>query len=150
MPTHYSHTNIICADWRRLARFYQEVFACTFVPPERDQSGQWLEDGTGVKDARLRGVHLRLPGYGEDGPTLEIFSYSQMEEKGEAAANRKGLGHLAFGVDDVQATIKAVVANGGSMLGKVVTRQIRGAGNITFAYVTDPEGNIIEVQRWEK
>jgi len=150
MGTRYSHTNIICDDWRRLARFYQMVFDCTFVPPERDQSGQWLEDGTGVKDATLRGVHLRLPGFGDDGPTLEIFSYSQMEEKGKAAANRKGLGHLAFGVDDVAGTIKKVLDNGGSMLGKVVTQEIPGAGRITFAYVTDPEGNIIEVQRWEK
>lgn len=150
MGTRFSHTNIVCADWRRLAHFYQAVFDCTFVPPERDQSGQWLEDGTGVKGARLRGVHLRLPGFGDAGPTLELFSYSQMEEKGEAVANRKGLGHIAFAVDDVESTIKKVLANDGSMLGKVVSREIPGAGRITFAYVTDPEGNIIEVQRWEK
>ena len=149
MGIRYAHTNIICQDWRKLASFYEVVFECEPVPPERDQSGQWLEDGTGVNNAHLRGVHLRLPGYGEDGPTLEIFSYSQMEEKGDPAANRKGLGHLAFSVEDVHETVQKVIDRGGKMVGKVVTREIPGAGSITFVYVADPEDNIIELQRWE-
>ena len=148
MGIRYVHTNIICDDWRKLAEFYKSVFECTFVPPERDQSGQWLEDGTGVKDAHLNGVHLRLPGHGENGPTLEIYSYSQMEEMPAPAANRKGLRHLAFSVDDVAVTVQKVIAGGGAMLGDVITREIPDAGRITFAYVSDPEGNIIEVQRW--
>lgn len=148
MPTTYAHTNIIAEDWRSLATFYQDVFNCIFVPPERDQSGQWLEEGTGVKNAHLNGVHLRLPGHGENGPTLEIYSYSEMAEKPSPAANRQGLGHLAFAVDDVAEILANVIEQGGSALGKVVTRDVPGAGRITFAYVTDPEGNIIEVQKW--
>ncbi len=149
MGTRYAHTNIIAADWRKLVTFYEAVFDCVFVPPERKQSGQWLANGTGVKDAALNGVHLRLPGYEKDGPTLEIYSYGQMEEKLPAAANRKGLGHLAFSVDDVAAIVDQVLAHGGQALGKVVSRHVQGAGRITFAYVADPEGNIIEVQRWD-
>jgi catechol-2,3-dioxygenase len=30
----------------------------------------------------------------------------------------------------------------------VVSVEVAGAGSITFAYLTDPEGNIVEVQRW--
>lgn len=149
MGTRYAHTNIICDDWRKLAAFYASVFDCTFVPPERDQAGEWLSTGTGVKDAQLRGVHLRLPGYGDGGPTLEIYSYRQMEEKLSPAANRKGLGHLAFAVEDVPDTVNAVIAGGGALLGQVVTREVPGVGRLTFAYVTDPEDNIIEVQRWD-
>jgi predicted enzyme related to lactoylglutathione lyase len=149
MAIRYAHTNIICADWRKVAAFYEKVFECTFVPPERDQSGQWLADGTGVKDAHLAGVHLRLPGHGKDGPTLEIYSYQRMEEDFAPAANRKGLRHLAFAVDDVLSIVQKVQAAGGGILGEVVTREIPGAGRITFAYVNDPEGNIIEVQRWD-
>ena len=33
---------------------------------------------------------------------------------------------------------------------KVVTVGIPGAGEIVFAYATDPEGNIIEVQQWSE
>ena len=41
----FVHTNLVARDWRRLARFYERVFGCTPVPPERDLAGQWVEDG---------------------------------------------------------------------------------------------------------
>jgi predicted enzyme related to lactoylglutathione lyase len=150
MAVRYAHTNLIATDWRRLARFYEAVFACVPVPPERDQAGEWLERGTGVPGAHLQGVHLRLPGHGDDGPTLEIYSYATMEEKPAPRANRKGLGHLAFEVDNVEATLAAIEAHGGRALGEVTTREVSGVGVLTFVYATDPEGNILEVQRWER
>lgn len=148
MAIRYAHTNIISKNWKELAKFYEEVFDCTPVPPERSQSGQWLEEGTGVEGAELAGMHLRLPGYGDNGPTLEIYQYKHMKEKPEAAANRQGLGHLAFAVDDVSEMLDRIVAQGGQALGKITTATVTGAGNITFVYVTDPEGNIIELQKW--
>jgi predicted enzyme related to lactoylglutathione lyase len=148
----YTHTNLIAHDWRRLAAFYQEVFGCTPLPPERDLQGAWLESATGIPGAHLRGVHLRLPGYGEHGPTLEIFQYDEILGRGDhgsaPAANRAGLGHLAFAVEDVPAACQAVLAAGGGMLGEIVSVEVAGAGWITFAYATDPEGNLIELQRW--
>lgn len=58
------------------------------------------------------------------------------------------MAHLAFAVEDVGAAVQAVLAAGGSMVGEDVTVDIPGAGRITFAYVADPEGNVIELQRW--
>src|SRR5687768_2663978 len=101
----YGHTNIVAADWRRLAAFYADVFGCQMVPPERSLSGEWLAAGTGVRGAALQGVHLRLPGCGPDGPTLEIFQYQEMLEAPSAAGNRRGFGHIAFMVDDVAAVL---------------------------------------------
>ena len=95
----YVHTNVIARDWRTLARFYEEVFGCVVVPPERDLSGEWLERGTGVRGARLRGVHLRLPGHGDAGPTIEIFSYDDVAPQSHPVANRAGYGHIAFLVE---------------------------------------------------
>ena len=76
MKAKFKHTDIVAADWRRLARFYEEVFGCAPVPPERHLGGEWLSKGTGVENAQFSGVHLRLPGYGEEGPTLEIYQLS--------------------------------------------------------------------------
>ncbi len=73
MKAKYSHTNLIAEDWRALARFYQDVFNCVPVPPERHFKGSDLERGTGIRGAQLDGAHLRLPGYDRQGPTLEIF-----------------------------------------------------------------------------
>jgi predicted enzyme related to lactoylglutathione lyase len=148
--TRFVHTNLIARDWKCLARFYEQVFGCTPAPPERDLSGRWLEDATGIPGAHVRGMHLRLPGYGEEGPTLEVFQYDAEEERSATAVNRPGFGHIAFAVDDVEATRQAVRAAGGGELGKVVSVEVAGAGAITFAYLTDPEGNVVEVQRWEK
>jgi glyoxylase I family protein len=144
----YVHTNLIARDWRALARFYQLIFGCIPVPPERDLQGEKLEAGTGLPGAHLRGVHLRLPGYGEDGPTLEIFTYNMLTSGGQIAVNRPGLGHLAFSVDDVTTTRRAVLQAGGQAVGDVVSTQIATGAQVTWCYVTDPEGNIVELQSW--
>ena len=96
----YVHTNIISNDWQSLADFYIKVFECKPVPPARNQSGKWLDTCLGLKNAQLKGIHLRLPGCGETGPTLEIYSYEEMEERPTSIPNRKGFGHIAFEVEN--------------------------------------------------
>lgn len=144
----YAHTNLIARDWRALAAFYEAVFGCEPVPPERDFSGPELEAGTGVPGARLTGVHLRLPGHGSDGPTLEIFHYSTLAEPVPTAVNRPGFGHVAFTVADVAAARAEVLAAGGRPLGEIVTLATATGAKVTWCYVTDPEGNALELQSW--
>jgi len=150
MKAKYKHTNIIALDWRKLAEFYERIFGCRPVPPERAAVGEWVERCTGVPGAEVRGVHLRLPGYGDDAPTLEIFQYNKAEKRLGTAINRPGLAHLAFEVEDVEAARDEVLAAGGRCVGDLVITNIPGAGTITFVYVTDLEGNIIELQAWRK
>jgi catechol 2,3-dioxygenase-like lactoylglutathione lyase family enzyme len=144
----YVHTNLVAADWRGLARFYQEVFGCVVTGPERDYRGRTLEAGTGVAEAHLTGVHLRLPGYGADGPTLEIFSYTPQVERVPTAVNRPGYGHIAFSVEDVARAKEAVLSAGGGEVGEVVTLRPANGATVTWCYVADPEGNVIELQKW--
>jgi predicted enzyme related to lactoylglutathione lyase len=146
----YGHTNLIATDWRALARFYEEQFGCTPVPPERDFRGSDLERGTGIPGAEVRGTHLRLPGHGPEGPTLEIFNYNILKERAEVAVNRPGFGHIAFAVDDVHSAREAVLAAGGRPVGEVVTLATATGSRVTWVYVTDPEGNVIELQSWSK
>lgn len=144
----FGHVNIIAEDWRRLAGFYTEVFGCDFVPPQRDYEGADLSRGTGVEGAALQGVHLRLPGHGDAGPTLEIYSYSRNEGRLPSIANRLGFGHIAIQVDDVPAARGAVLAAGGSSVGEIVTLTTADGRHVTWCYVTDPETNMIELQAW--
>ncbi len=148
MQATYVHTNIVARDWKALAGFYERVFGCEPVPPERALSGGWLEAATGVGGAQIRGIHLRLPGHGTGGPTLEIFQYEPQAGGLEPAINRPGLAHIAFAVDDVEQARNDVLASGGWGVGHMVSHEIAGVGTITFAYVSDPEGNIVELQKW--
>lgn len=146
----YVHTNLIADDWHALARFYQEVFGCVPVPPERNFRGSELERGTGIRGAALRGIHLRLPGQGDFGPTLEIFTYSSQEKRPAMAVNRPGYAHIAFDVENVNEAQKAVLTAGGRTVGDIVTLQVATGAKVTWCYVSDPEGNVIELQSWSK
>jgi len=144
----FVHTNLIAKNWRLLSEFYIKVFECKPVPPERNLKGVWLENGTGVKNAALQGIHLLLPGFDKDGPTLEIFQYQENEDKPYPMANREGFGHIAFSVDNIEMIIEKMILNGGSKLGKIVKKDY-AKGSLVFTYAKDPEGNIIELQTWE-
>jgi catechol 2,3-dioxygenase-like lactoylglutathione lyase family enzyme len=121
------------------------VFGCFDVLPERDCAAHEVELGTAVPGAALRGMHMRLPGCGADGPTLEIFNYSQLADADQPVANRPGFAHIAFAVESVADARAEVLSNGGRAIGDIVTVAI-SRGTVTWCYVTDPEGNIIELQ----
>ena len=145
----FVHVNIVAKDFKKLCDFYVKVLGCTPVPPERDFRGGWLDKATGIEGAHIRGMHLRLPGTGEKGPTLEIFQYDD-EKEGSKEVNRTGFAHIAFSVEDPLSLLEKVIAEGGGRLGEPVTFDVPGVGTIVFVYAKDPEGNIIELQKWEK
>ena len=145
----YSHTSLVARDWRALASFYESLFGCTPVPPQRDYSGPEIAALTGVADAAIVGAHLRLPGVGPEGPTLEIFGYSPVADGAVPAINRPGLAHLAFHVESVPDARREVLAAGGSAVGEITVLTTSTGARVIACYVTDPEGNIIELQAWE-
>jgi len=145
----YVHTNLVARDWRKLADFYINVFNCKPIQPERDLKGKWLEDALNLKDAHIIGIHLRLPGY-TDGPTLELFQYEPEADRETSYPNTPGYGHLAFSVPDVEETAEKIIEYGGDWVGEITRVEIKGVGMLVFAYMRDPEGNILEIQRYEK
>ncbi len=143
----FAHTNIVAHDWKKLSQFYQDVFDCEPVYPERNLKGNWIDQATALKNAQIKGIHLRLPGHGNGGPTLEIFQYNEIN-KIKKTINANGFSHIAFLADNLEDVLQKLLQNGGSQLGKITEREIQNAGIITFVYTQDPEGNIIEIQNW--
>ncbi|MBN2520689.1 MAG: VOC family protein [Bacteroidales bacterium] len=39
----YIHTNIVAKDWQKLADFYEKVFGCKKLYPERNLKGEWID-----------------------------------------------------------------------------------------------------------
>ena len=145
----FGHVNVTGPDWRALAAFYGSVFGMVQAGPERDLRGEDLDRATGLTGAHITGVHLRLPGLGDDGPTIEIFQYDALQAARPAAPDRPGWGHVAFQVPDVPAAREIVTAAGGRLLGDVVTMTTRDGRHVTWCYVTDPADNIVELQAWD-
>jgi catechol 2,3-dioxygenase-like lactoylglutathione lyase family enzyme len=145
----FAHTNIVSTNWKKLADFYVQTFECKIVPPIRKQSGKWLEKGTGLENAKLEGAHLLLPGHGENGPTLEIYQYENIEGQEFVSPNKRGFGHIAFEVERVEIVLETLERNGGKSFGEITKRVVNGVGEITFVYARDPEGNLIELQSWK-
>jgi catechol 2,3-dioxygenase-like lactoylglutathione lyase family enzyme len=133
----FSHTNLIAKDWQRLAAFYADLFQCEPVSSERDHHGPKFEALTARPQARARGRHLRLPGHGENGPTLEIFEYTGGLPLLKPEIARPGFAHIAFEVPNVAEKRLAIIAAG-------------GRDCLTLCYMCDPEGNIIELQTWQR
>jgi len=145
----FAHTNIVSTNWKKLVDFYIKTFNCKVVPPIRKQSGEWLEKGTGLENAKLKGAHLLLPGYGKNGPTLEIYQYENIEQQHPISPNKRGFGHIAFEVESVEVVLGNLKKNGGKAFGEITKREVKGVGEITFIYARDPEGNLIELQSWK-
>ncbi len=148
LDARFGHVNVTSHDWRRLAAFYTEVFGCEFVPPERDIRSADLDGATGLTDAHLTGAHLRLPGYGDTGPTIEIFSYDAIDDHPGAHVDRPGWGHICFQVPDVPAALEAVRTAGGGQHGTIVTMRTKDGRQVTWVYASDPDGNLVELQAW--
>ena len=144
----YAHTNIIANDSAKLIDFYKTVFKCKSIGEARDLRGSWVDELTGIPNAHITGEHLLLPGYGADHPTLEIYEYDQVAIGEPHRINQCGFAHVAFEVDDVDETLKDVLAAGGGQIGKVVRTEYPDGRKAVFVYATDIEGNIIEIQSW--
>jgi predicted enzyme related to lactoylglutathione lyase len=145
----FVHTNLIAKDWRNLAEFYINVFGCVPKLPERDLSGPWVDHLTRMEHAHIRGIHLVLPGYDEHGPSLEIFGYDVPGEQGVLPmVNSSGFRHIAFHVENMEETRSMIIAHGGQAYGEMVKPDIPGVGILTVVYMRDPEGNILELQKW--
>jgi catechol 2,3-dioxygenase-like lactoylglutathione lyase family enzyme len=128
--------------------FYVTVFGCKARPPERDLKGKWVDSLTSLKGAHIRGIHLLLPGHDKNGPTLEVFQYSTKKRKKIPQTDQPGYGHIAFAVNNIDQMIRKLEQNGGSLVGNRISTTIEGVGVIDVVYARDPEGNIIELQRW--
>jgi len=144
VKVHFGRTAITQQQSRKGIIFF------VVLPPERKLSGDWLDQATGLSKAELEGVHLLLPGHGDSGPTLEIFSYKDTHECESVMANYTGFTHIAFEVGNVEKKFSDALRNGAIKLGEITDKIIDGIGVLKFVYFRDPEGNIIEIQSWEK
>lgn len=142
----FDQVKILARDPEALAAFYREALGCETVVPLQELEDDAVARATGVPDADMKLTVLRLPGRGEHGPVLELYSVSG--PRPDDWHYQPGQGQLAFEVEDLEAAMGRVGGAGGSKLGDLVEWEGPSGARARFVYMRDPEGNIIDL--WQK
>jgi glyoxylase I family protein len=118
------HAAIICSDYEASRRFYTEVLGLKIV------AEHYREHRRSYK------LDLLLP----DGSQVELFSFPDAPAR-PSYPEARGLRHLAFGVDSVEAC-KAILESKGILVEPV---RIDEYTNKRFVFFADPDGLPLEL-----
>lgn len=138
----FDQTKFLADDVAGLARFYVDALDCEVVV-ETQEVGEAVSRAIGVPDAKVTLSILRLPGRGDHGPVLEL--YSVVGPTPDDWGYGPGSGQIAFEVDDLEEGIGRLIAAGGTHLGEMVEWAAPSGAVARFVYLNDPEGNIIDL-----
>lgn len=136
---HFDHVGITVADLDLVTNFFAHLgFA---IEGRTVLEGEFLDTVVGIPDARTEMVMLRPP---DGGTALELATFIRPNhEPGSpgAMANELGLRSVAFEVDDLQAILDWLAADGYDLVGGVGEYE----GVWRMASVRGPEGIIVSL-----
>ncbi len=148
MLSSIDHINLVVTDLAKMLAFYRDVLGLN-VTKQVTISGDWIGRTVGLQNVQADVVYLDLPA----GPRIELLRYlspDPIRAKDVDRPNTLGLRHLAFKVDDVDATVARFKQAGVQFLSDVQAvpdSQVTYAGGVRkrLVYFRDPEGNILEL-----
>src|SRR3954447_7302400 len=104
-------------------------------------SGEWIGRIIGLADVTVELVMVRGPDGGDVFEVVRFHSPSAAAQEPAPAANRPGLRHIAFNVDDVRGVVDRVRAAGWGTFGEIVNYE----DTFLLCYLRGPEGLIVEL-----
>jgi catechol 2,3-dioxygenase-like lactoylglutathione lyase family enzyme len=135
---HQHHTGMIVEDIEAALAFF-ELLGFETEKPSRI-SGDWIDRVNGLDETEIDLAWVRVP---DGSGAIELTRFrSPVDGEGDATApaNRSGFRHLAFVVDDVNATVATLAEEGYPVLREVVDYE----DTYRLCYVRGPEGMIFE------
>ena len=135
----FDHTGITVADLDAATAFF--VGLGLEVEGTGTVEGEFIETVCGIPGAKCDIVMLRPP---DGGAALEIASFvtpDNLPGSPTAMANEVGLRNVSFEVDDVQAAVDKVAADGYGLVAGI--GEYEGAWKM--AYVRGPEGIVVSL-----
>ena len=135
----FDHIGVTVADIERATEFFValglEIEGRTFV------EGEFIDTVCGIPGAHCEVVMLRPPG---GGTALELARFVRPDHvpgSPEAMANELGLRNVCFEVDDLDAVLERVAADGYGLVGGVGVYE----DMVRMAYVRGPEGIVVSL-----
>ena len=137
--TRFDHVGITVEDLDTATAFFVglglEVEGRTFV------EGEFLDTVSGIPNSRTEVVMLQSPG---GGSKIELASFVRPDHtpgSPDAMANELGLRNVCFEVDDIQAAVDRLAADGYGLVGGIGQYE-----NVwRMAYVRGPEGIVVSL-----
>jgi catechol 2,3-dioxygenase-like lactoylglutathione lyase family enzyme len=141
------HVGFTVPDIEEATRFFVEVIGCECVyclEPFSDPTGDWMHRHLGVHPRAIaRAVRLFRCGHGSN---FEVFEFASPDQKREQPKNSDvGGHHLAFYVDDFDAALEYLRANGVRILGEPTVRTTGPSAGQTWVYFLAPWGMQLEL-----
>src|SRR6266571_9219360 len=136
------HTGITVSNLERALEFWQNVLGFEFSH-RAHQSGEMVEQITGVKGAELKLAVLKAPG----GHKIELLQYLSPPDRKKHADVRPcdvGSVHVALLVDDLEPILQGISASGWKAAGQPQTLKSGPNAGKRVVYVRDPDGTTIE------
>jgi catechol 2,3-dioxygenase-like lactoylglutathione lyase family enzyme len=137
--TSFVHVGIVVEDLAETVRFLALLgFDCS---EPNVFSGEWIDRIIGLEDVTVEVAMARGPDGSDVFEVVRFQSPSAGADEPAPPANRPGLRHIAFTVDDVRGVVDRVREAGWDTVGEVVDYE----SMFLLCYVRGPEGLIVEL-----
>lgn len=145
------HVNIVVSDLDRSVRFYCDVLGFRKTA-DVYMEGEWIEAIVGLAGVKGKVAFVEPPGGGVRIELLEYVTPAGVALPENSRANTRGIRHLAFRVENIDAMAKRLRAAGVSLFSEPV-RVPAGvvkfaAGDKTLVYFLDPDGVVLELAEY--
>jgi catechol 2,3-dioxygenase-like lactoylglutathione lyase family enzyme len=135
----FVHVGLVVEDLQETLRFLRVLgFDCG---EPGVYSGEWIDRIVGLDDVTIELAMARLPDGSDVFEVTRFRSPATAAQEREPAANRPGLRHISFSVDDMHGVVERVRAAGWEPIGEVVDYE----GIYLLCYIRGPEGLIVEL-----
>jgi predicted enzyme related to lactoylglutathione lyase len=124
MTSHFGFTKLVVQDLEAMAAFYKDVAGLVEMARVQDAVG----------DRKIDEILFNATGQG--GATFVLFKFLDRE----APAQEEVI--LGFQTDDIVTFVERTKAGGGTVVAPIEVKEAHG---VKVAFVTDPEGHLIEV-----
>lgn len=137
-----SHLGLCVSDLERSMRFYCDGLG--FTPSERFDLTSAAAPGLAQALEVEEPVVLVSQMIANDSMTIELLAYESPAISGSPSASRglRGLTHLSFYVDDLDASVARLLASGGTLV-----EGTRHDVGVELVFIADPDGTRVELMR---
>ena len=133
------HVGIVVDDLAAATEFFAELGLVQ--QGEGSVEGRWADRIVGLEGVRTDLVMMQTP---DGNGRLELVKFHSPSNQGDnrhAPANTRGIRHVAFAVEDIDAVVAGLRARGAELVGELE----RYKDIYRLCYVRGPEGIIIEL-----